>query len=261
MIENDAVVTLIETAQKAKEVEVKEFRPAVEPSDVYFLYDTKNGIPVKHTAEPHPQAIAVLGTQDLADFAGADGTIYYNDKTNSAAATKPVVSGDVTRRAKATLALPFQSAFATLTQIHGKTFSQREFWNLLRTTFLNAVSADFVAAVKNVKWSAAGADETSLSVGKESLGRNIVAELSGNGASFPESVTLRVGVWDVLEFRDDKYEVLCAVDTNHVEKTFRLIPVENAVARARERATIDLRTALEGAKAEGALLVYGNPTN
>ena len=263
-LQAEAIQVVAGLAQQAQTVNLAALPHPAEPPDVYSIYNQRTGEIVKDriTAEPKPILCRqVLNTAALVACAqaGTNGAIYYNKQGCVA-----IHTGADNRRYRVDLPLPFSEEFIQCRTLASNAYPQRQFWNLLRTTFADAVDESIIRIFKTLKWSDSGAVNSSVSVGKESLGKSVMADVSGEG-SIPDTINMFITALDATQFRTKRYPLRCAVDTIIESRAFRLIPVANDLDIILDKAMIDLRSAIEfhlAGENEEIPIIYGNfPSN
>lgn len=143
--------------------------------------------------------------------------------------------------------------------------SQAELVLLLRTMFAGAVSPDFLPAVRNVRTAKNAEVNSQIAQGKVSLGKSIVAEMTGV-AAIPERVTFLVPV-----FAESAVPIVgpvrVEIDPDPQSERFTLVvlpgDVERAYAAAEDNLVERVRRLLDASAdtlAAGAVKVYrGKP--
>jgi hypothetical protein len=243
------ITAVAELAKESARFPLKIVNVPGEPKDVYYIVNEKTGTSERRVAAPDPQRFRVFDTASIVALAKkANAEIIYSDDAISISHSD--VADGFTRTITHTMNLRITMPFSALRTIEGKTFAQRDFWNMLRTVFFEGLSADQIAIFKNVKWSNGGSVEQQVGHAKESLGKSYTHDVIGEGA-IPEYLKLSVPVYDIQEVRARRYPILCAVDTNVDTKSFRLIPVAGAISRALDEALDDLMAPIMAADLKG----------
>lgn len=126
------------------------------------------------------------------------------------------------RRHRAACPLKLNPQFKWLRDESAQQFRQPDFIRLLRITLKGCVSPDsnLLQLVRQLKFNATQDGGATIQHGKESIGRNITAQVTGE-AAIPEEVTLMLSVFENFRFA---VNVLCAVEINPHDQTFRLTP-------------------------------------
>lgn len=142
--------------------------------------------------------------------------------------------------------------------------SQAELVLLLRTLFAGCFPPDFLPAVRNVRSSKNAEVNSQISQGKVSLGKSIVAEMTGV-AAIPERVTFVVPVFAQLVV-PVVGEVRVEIDPDPQSERFTLVVLPGDVERAFGKAEEDLvervSRVLAGLMAtESDIPVYRGSTN
>jgi len=140
-----------------------------------------------------------------------------------------LVRDNADRRDVARLALvPSRQAAALGVLDEGEALDQRAFIRLLRLDL--AAPADLVARFRKLDW--AKCDETRGHLGKdkESLGRNITAQVQGL-EDLPETVDLEVPLYDNPDLAHT-WLIRLALEVDVLNHTFTLRPLPGALARA-----------------------------
>lgn len=142
---------------------------------------------------------------------------------------------DADRRDRATFAVgPTKPAADFAAYVSGGTwFSQRDFVRLLRVALAGCVANPALAScVASVKWTAGAVAEGEVKHGRESISRDLKAEVLGVSA-IPEEVAVSLRAWDGLPFM---LEFNCAVEVDVQNQRFRLTPLGDAFDDALYRA-------------------------
>lgn len=119
---------------------------------------------------------------------------------------------------------------------------QQSFVRLLRTTLAGCVPGpDILTMVRKLKQSTQSTSEGEIQHGKESLGKNIMSKVSGEGA-IPEQVTLVVPLFENFPQR---FPVVCDLEIDPGSMTFQLTPLPQELTKASDAALEALRELLD----------------
>lgn len=135
------------------------------------------------------------------------------------------------------LPMPFAPGFARLLAAARANkpieLTQRDAWNMLRTHFHEAVSADFIDMVRDLKFSTGDAGDSTVAVGKsrESISRSITMATRGE-QDFPEEVVLQCNVYTMPEMEEVRIPVRVALDADGASRRLIFMPVPLTVERA-----------------------------
>lgn len=132
---------------------------------------------------------------------------------------------------------------------------QQEFIRLLRITLRGCLSPDsnLLGIVRNLKFSAAADGGGNIQHGRESVGRSLQAQVTGESA-IPEEVTLMVQTFDNVKVARP---IACAIEVNPQDQTLQLTPYPMEARRAMDESLAILAESFEG---DGMPPVYrGHP--
>ena len=130
--------------------------------------------------------------------------------------------------------------------------SQREFIRALRVDLGDVAPAQFLEAMRMLRFSSGDDGKSSVRTGHESLGRTVMRSASiggteGENSYIPDEVTMSVNVYEFLD--DDAYRqsVRCVLDVTFPEEgpLFALVPVGGELKRAQERTDAEIKDAIE----------------
>lgn len=165
------------------------------------------------------------------DFLKGDPAIFYGE-------TAVVLAYDlVSRRDFARCTLQPSSQWMALVQNANKPMPQKDFIRLLRVTYRGCLAdGNLVSTLRNIKWNNSDAGESAVQHGRESMGRQIIAQVQGIDV-IPEEITLTIPVFENHAFRT---RIQCAVDVNAEARTFSLTPFPQEMHNAMESTLDDI---------------------
>ena len=144
-----------------------------------------------------------------------------------------------TRLHRLTMELPISKPFAFLTTLSNtvQKYNQRDVVWALRTQIgaENIESPDdLLTRLKSLKFSQSSDGGSDIAVGRESMGKQVVAAVVGGGKDLPESCVLSVPVYAdlVLSGEVQMQPIECAIDIDIAEATFIVKPMPGELERA-----------------------------
>lgn len=213
-----------------------------QPSGVFYIVGP-DGKADKTTADPAWHSEKLATPVELARFIKE-----HSDEGSATflSETKAVFVYELTdRRDVAVCDLRLSPQFRWLKDSSGKAMDQKSFVRLLRIDFRGCLGdSNLLPLVRQLKFTADGAVEGNIQHGRESMGKQITAAVTGADA-IPEDLTLFVPVFENHPFRA---RVACAVETLPHEQAFRLTPFPLEVPVAMDAAMEDVRRVLSGDK-------------
>ena len=149
----------------------------------------------------------------------------------SATGVQLVVDDDGHRIDQANLEFSESAVWQTVQELQKRLWlDQAAFVRLLRIDLASALeSAVLHDRVKRLKWQAGNTTDRAVGFGRESLGREIKAEVNAE-SEIPEFVDLSVRV-HTNPGEDERWVVHCAVEINAPECKLRLVPLPDEIAR------------------------------
>ena len=182
------------------------------------------------------QLLSIASKEDAAVFVGREAVV-------------AVFNEDEDRRNLSTVSLTRSEAFASLCKLEeASKIAQQDLVLELRTTFAHSFGPDsFLPVVRKLKFSRSTDGASDVQHGRESMGKQVTAEVSGVDGAIPEEVTFTVPVYDQVEFLAS---VRCAVHVDVVEAAFVVKPlggeIEKALREANAHMAQHLMTRLGG---------------
>lgn len=239
-----------------------------EPAHVYGVWNPESGVLETRAATPNPRAHEALDLSAVVEFAKRSATKgeEADEPTETAVwyCRNAVVCllDDATRRDRVTLPLSpsRQMQQLALWDKARVSVSQRDLIFIIRTTFDGCLgqAGNLLENLRRIKFDRSESGESSVRQGAVSLGKRVVAEVTGIDA-IPDYVTLTVPVF-AGPVNPGFFDVRCALEADPATASFQVIPLPNAVEQATaeaERAIGEqLRSQLEGCAAE---VYYGAP--
>lgn len=145
-----------------------------------------------------------------------------------------------------TCPMEFSPQFQWLKTKSAGAFDQRAFVRLLRIDFRGCLDGapDLLGLVRNLKFTNAGQAVGNIQHGRESLGKSIESQVSGE-SSLPEEIRVTVPIWKNWNVRQD---IACAIEIDSQSQTFRLTPYPNELDNALDRSLMALHAFLAGDK-------------
>lgn len=167
------------------------------------------------------------------------------------------ILGEDVRRDSVTMMLsisePFQTLIDASEDLDG--IAQADLLWTLKSQFRNNVApASFLPNLKQMRFKRDTAGTSDMSPGRESLGRQVMAEIVGATGDFPETVTLTCPMYSNLPTAP-MATVECALRVNLEQQTFTLKPIDGELDRVRGEFDAWLAKELEG-RLNGAAVVY-----
>ena len=232
-----------------------------EPAHVYYTRDPDGGL-TRAVADQPPANTRVCDLATLAHIAAVSGEAEILDAWYTRKAVVLVADRD-----RHTLAFEPSPQFAALIQwsanTAGVSFTQADLIRLLRTTLADCYPSDpqFLANVRKLATSRAAKVNSEIQKGKVSLGKDIVAEMSGVDL-IPDEVKFRVPVFAAAALWVTADVRVCVEPDPEKERfTLTVIPgqVEHAWAKGEEWVAAKLRGELAEAGATAVPVYFGSP--
>lgn len=252
----DAIALIQETAQRAATAQVVKI-----DGDPDHVLISQGGLkefrelPPKHRNHTAKDLDSLL---DLADHKCAFGE---DAKPNSiiwhSEEAIVVVLDDETRRDFATMALTYSTAYAALRALAtGKTYDQRSFVRLLRTSLADCVPPDLIASIQRLKFSKSESGESNIEHGQSTLGRQVEKSVTG-ASNIPESFVVQTSVYSNV-LQDQTVDVRVAIDIDLEEHNFTLSIIGDDLSKS----MLETQEALSERLAEGndqRRVLFGKP--
>lgn len=208
---------------------------AVEPKAVYedalekvfFVDGSKTSIVKAHPDRRHN----VETLDDVIALASRFASEYKPAVWYSSTGVQLVVDDDAYRADTATLEFSETAVWQTVRELQKRAWlDQAAFVRLLRIDLASAIEP-FVLLdrVKRLKWQAGSTTDRTVGFGRESLGRDIKAEVNAE-SEIPEAVELGVRV-HANPGEDVRRVIRCAVEINAPEAKLRLVPFPDEISR------------------------------
>jgi len=252
-----AIKAIVDLANNANRL--KAYRPDAEPRHVYLL-EQRDGTFISREAAPRPRYDVV---HDVDSFAERVQTLA-PEKGKSVIYISPervcaVLDDTGSRRDRIDLPLlPNTPQFDAVKVASREDLrNQAQFVDLLRIDLATAVDADTITLFRSLKGSRSSETRSSVQVGKESMGRDVHAEVAASGKDIPDTIIVTTPVYDLPDFPTAK--IKCAVICDLMEMKFGLRPLAGEIRKAE---IIAQRTiAVQGGSAlSGYSVVLGEPT-
>lgn len=228
-LDSPAIKSVAELAKRARTFEAKPIGPP-ELGKFMVTDGSDKGYEILELKAELPPRQAVYGSLEALIAAtkhyGLDGTaIYYNERGVT------VVLDDQERR-RSTLSMPFSKTpeWQLLEGfVNGTLYDQGSLIRLFRLRLQHACPAwgTVVAKVRKVRFTASQAVDSDVQRGRESLGKEITAELM-NADEVPETVTLHVRPFHEVG-RGGLAAIDCLLDINPHAQKFALVPQPGAM--------------------------------
>lgn len=226
----DALQLLQETAQRAQQARIIK----IEGDPDMILIDqggsyTPHPLPAKHRNHTAKDLDSLLDLSDHNCAFGEDAKptsiIWHSEEA------VVVVLDDETRRDFATMALTYSTAYAALRALAaGKTYDQRQFVRLLRTSLADCVPPDLIASIQRLKFSKSESGESNIEHGQSSLGRQVEKSVTGT-STIPDKFTVQTSVYSNV-LQDHTVEVRVAIDIDLEEHNFELSIVGDDLSKS-----------------------------
>lgn len=139
---------------------------------------------------------------------------------------------------------------------NGCEIEQRDLLWLLRTTFANAVQpASFVPAIRQVKFRVNTAADSSVQIGRESMGKSVDAEMVQGSDAVGEELQLKMPVYtNVREEAGPAGFVVCQLDILIGKQKFKIKPWAGEVTARREAANRAIAATIRTKLGEAAVV-------
>lgn len=158
------------------------------------------------------------------------------------------------RRDIATCMLKQSPQYQWLAKFGGQPMTQASLVRALRIDFRGCLQHEgFLTVVRNLKWAVNSDGERAIQHGRESMGKNLIAELKGE-AAIPEETALLVPVFDNWNGRK---LVRCAVEIDPANQSFAITPYPQEMKTAMDDTLADIAEAFEAI--EGLGVYRGRP--
>ncbi len=244
------------------------FKCDAEPPHIYYL-ENSDGHVSRVCAEATPRAHSASDLSAIVQFAvlaNVEGNpeIWYSRE-------RVQVFWDANaRRDKVFLPMGLSQQVRLLLELQRpphRNFGQKDFVKLLRISLNGAAGPGLINAVRQVKFRVDSQGASEVQHGKSSIGKQLRAELTGEG-TIPDEVTLEVPVFEgYLAWK--LFQVRCAIEIDAGNESFQLIPfpgeVERAIRQAEEclgqllRDRLTEAQDLQGPTEDDIPVLYGTP--
>lgn len=140
------------------------------------------------------------------------------------------------RRERLTMQHKASPAFAHVGNLASRWFTPADMTQFCRVELSGCVPTNFMDWIKKLKFTNNATTQSDLQTGRESMGREIENQVTGNGP-VPETVVLEVPVFDDLFRENDTSEVArffvkCIVAIDYAKGQLRLVPIPSDLALA-----------------------------
>lgn len=227
------------------------------PNDPTQVLLSIKGVYEKHQLPPATRKHTVRTLDDMiliterAESVWGGKPVLWHDR-----ASVVLIVDDGERRDLVTMPLQISETYATVEGLARRTFSQKEFVQLLRVSLRGCVlDGNLLPAVRALKFQTNSSGSSQIKHGQESMGREIESQIVGADA-IPEEVTLQTRVYNNP---DVQYmaKVTCALDIDLESQKFTLRPMPDQLEEAVQGAQNEVRTRLEELKDVQSF--YGTP--
>lgn len=159
------------------------------------------------------------------------------------------------------LHLPIHPAFALLQRWRSLTpIGQKELVRLLRTELRDHVGPTVIQTFASLKFSNSSEVSSQVRPTSTALDSHIRRQVAqDNGQDAPETILLRVPVYDIPGARNAEYEVTVYVEYDHEAGKFLLLTVHGDLRAAQEEAVNALLLDLKAHAGDRYPVVYGSP--
>lgn len=150
--------------------------------------------------------------------------------------------------------------FAAVLKLQTTRFNQKDFVRLLRTTLLGCLDDDgrqLLRVARVIDFAVNTTGRGTVERSRESIGREIEAEVRSDAGEFPEGVVLSVRVFTDPALTVTR-RVSCAVEIDAKDQTFELVPLPLQCEEAIQADMDQLRGMLEAGTSDVPIF-YGNP--
>jgi hypothetical protein len=232
--------------------------PPAEPDHVYLVKNSEAEGDFKRieAAAPNEDHKALcLGTLCAHAILAADfgGQIWY-----SRSGVVALTSED--KRQRCSLLLSFSEPLKQLQawQANPLAVAQKDLVLTLRHKFRLCHDPALLTAVRAVNWNLGEAGESEVQHGKQSLGKKIIAEVSGKTA-IPEDTIFNVPVWEGLAAGAIAFPVGAAIEPVPSAQAFKIMPFPGQVEAAIAAAEDVLGKRLHDIVGDKVPVYYGTP--
>ena len=144
-------------------------------------------------------------------------------------------------------------------ELERKPKTQAELIRLLRIELAGSIDKALIARFRRLDWTNNAKTAATAEHGRESLGQEVLAEVSGT-EDLPEELNLQVPVYRDVG-RTTVYTVKCAVEIDTVQATFCVTPLPGQLDLAQESALTAIRDELVKGLSSTSVPIYaGNPS-
>ncbi len=264
--DRDALELIQETAQKAAGAagKVQILDLPKEPKHVYGVVEA-DGKLHRIEAAPHPRQHKLLSVHQVGDFVAeitqrltVKPTVWYSPAAVAIVLDDTV---DLNTAGVASCPLVYTPQFVLLRKLETMTsLAQKPFVRMLRKDLFDCLESDvaqqLLRSVRSLNFKEAMSGHARIDQGRESLGREIEAEVTSTIGPLPEYVTL-----DVRVFTDPalilRRPVKCALEVDAGEQWLALTPMPLELDNALQSEMEHLEGMLE--QATDVPVIYGTP--
>lgn len=201
-------------------------RPPAEALDVYYL--ERPGHPAERiVAEAHPRAYRLYTIGDVVSAVKALPTDKPLILVGRGLVTVGLDEGGA-RREWLRFELPYSHEFSTCQRLEGReAFDQDCFVRLLRIDLAKAGPdvAKLRVQAEQIKFQHGDSGTATAAVGRQSIARSVISEVTGADGNLPEEIALTLFVYRDLAHEQLQCTIRCAVDVLPDENEFCLIPL------------------------------------
>jgi len=240
-----------DTARKAASPQVV---ADIDPRMVHLAIDgTLHAINVPSPVREH----RVYSLDDLVNYASncPNGSIWHSRSGVC------LLIEDYDRRDRVTFALHASEQYDSIVAAADKPLNQADLVKLLR---LKLDLPDLAAQFRRLDWAKSDGGRAEIQHGKESLGREILAEIQGVD-QLPEEFRVEIPLYQEQGERDQVYLIRIAIDIDTVNRLFLLAPFPGELESAADHHQADIDRRLREGLGEGLggpdgiEIYYGDP--
>lgn len=212
---------------------------------------------------PQPRNVTLSTVESVADFyTHASENLDFDEASIWFAKDEIVIvldDGDrEVRRNSAICTLETTEEWDSLLLAGENWYPQKQFVRMLRNTFgpcATDSSRRLLQTARIIAFNQSVAGHGKVELGRESLGRDIEAEVRSEAGDIPEEITLNVRIF-TDPYTTARHEIRCLVDVNAREGTFNLAPLEGDLNDALEVETVRI---VDRLKQSGGPVFLGSP--
>lgn len=236
LLNPESLKTIQETAVKAEGAKgkVEVINLPNEPNHIYGVVYPSGELEVVE-ATPPPRLVMLSSVDQIEDYHTMARTSKNSEGKDAVYFSEEGVvlllddSQESQRKDRVIACLKKTEEFELIENIEVDSFTQKEFILLLRTTLADCVTPDvnkLIAACKAVDFSSTRKGSGSVGHGKESLGLDIMEEVTSRAGEIPEGINLSVRVFDDRSMTQ-KHTLKCLVEIDVQQGTFQLLPLKS----------------------------------